>query len=389
MKCLIVFAFLLISFPDYGQDFDRLMVKKSIDCSDVSINSSQLFIKYVTENKNDSAKALIQYWQGKCGLREPIYRSRILLALKERNFNDSLVTEKVLWYFFNYLNRKDLIKNKNYYSYDDNRSYYGFIPPGEDFDNFTLKMASDLKSTYQPGSYESLFCDFYSGSGDTIFSKLQTDKYVSTVLGEQYNKTVEENLETSELHASLIAGTWIPTGGIKKLGVHPELGFQIGSKKNKMSYDLTMVLRFLNTPEYYYARREGLHSTPELTNYFFGGYVGFDCGRDLYSRNGNEISFLAGAGYDGFDTFRSKTDSEDEKTGSVGSFNLNFGVGYRYYYSNTSYFGFRLKYNMVNYANSDVIDFNGNPVTVQFVFGGLLNIVKKQNLKMLKYKWRK
>jgi hypothetical protein len=48
-----------------------------------------------------------------------------------------------------------------------------------------------------------------------------------------------------------------------------------------------------------------------------------------------------------------------------------------------------MKYNLVNYTMNDVIDFTGNPVTVQVVFGGLLNGPKSENLKALRYKWRK
>jgi hypothetical protein len=48
-----------------------------------------------------------------------------------------------------------------------------------------------------------------------------------------------------------------------------------------------------------------------------------------------------------------------------------------------------MKYNLVNYTMNDVIDFTGNPVTVQVVFGGLLNGPKNENLKALRYKWRK
>lgn len=43
-------------------------------------------------------------------MREPIYRAKILLALKLNEFNDSLLTEGTLNNIFNYQNRMDMIK---------------------------------------------------------------------------------------------------------------------------------------------------------------------------------------------------------------------------------------------------------------------------------------
>lgn len=74
-----------------AQNFDNLMSKKQIDCRDISYNSSIYFIKYMQENKLDSAKALLQYWENKCGAREPIYRAKILLALIQNEYNDTLL----------------------------------------------------------------------------------------------------------------------------------------------------------------------------------------------------------------------------------------------------------------------------------------------------------
>lgn len=103
----------------FCQDFDNLMTKKQIDCSDISYNSGLYLIKYIGENKIDSAKNLLKYWESKCGMREPIFRAKILLALKSEKFKDSLLTEGSLNNIFNYQNRMDMIKYTNYYSYDN------------------------------------------------------------------------------------------------------------------------------------------------------------------------------------------------------------------------------------------------------------------------------
>ncbi|HHT04038.1 MAG TPA: hypothetical protein GX005_06955, partial [Bacteroidales bacterium] len=175
LKLIIIIT--LLSTTSFGQDFDNLMTKKQVDCSDISYNSGLYFIEYVQENKLDSAKYLLEYWEAKCGMREPIYRAKILLALKQNEFNDSLFSDGSLNYIYNYQNRMDMIKYANYYSYDNYKPYYGFIPPGQEFDTFTQDLAKTLMGKYNPESIEYLITEFYGVNSDTILSKIQTKDY--------------------------------------------------------------------------------------------------------------------------------------------------------------------------------------------------------------------
>ena len=386
-KYLLIFS-VFLSANLFGQDFDNLMVKKQFDCSDISYNCSLLFERYYTGNKVDSAKNIVAYWESKCGLREPVQRARILLSLKEGNFKDSLLSQGVLAYIFNYQNRMDMVKFANYYSYDNYKSYYGFIPAGQDFDKFTIKAAIELKAKYNPESIEYLICEFYGDNCDTIFAKIQSNKNTSSILSVEYKKSVDKYLNISELHMALITGVWIPTGGISKLGLHPEIGFQIGAKHKKMNYDFVVSIKFLNSPNDYYARRTKGDGSLELTNNFLGGYVGFNVGRDIFYRDRHEIQVLSGIAYDGFDALK-EDKSKEIQFESVSSFNFNVGLGYRYYLNNSSYLGVSAKYNFVDYSANKVIDFRGNPISIQFIIGGLLNTDKDSGLKALKYKWRK
>ncbi len=377
----------LISTHLFGQNFDNLMTKRQIDCSDVSYNSSFLFIRFLEEDKLDSAKHLIKYWETKCGLREPTFRAKILLSLKQNNYNDSLLTAGSLHFILAYQNRVKMIKDSNYRSYDDYKSYYSFIPLGQEFDKYTQSLAKKLKNNYSSETLEYLFADFYETGSDEIFYKIQSKAFGESSLTKEYDETVKKYLDMGETHISFITGVWIPTGQLKKLGVHPEVGFQLGGKRKKMNYDLTMSLKFLNSPNYYQAKRTK-SSSPESTRHFFGGYIGFDVGRDIFFKNGHEFQLTGGIGFDGFDTFRENED-KDLKAGSVFSYNFNIGFGYRYYITNSFYLGLRPKYNIVDYSLNKKIDFTGNPITIQFTVGGVENVFRNHNLKVLKYKLRK
>lgn len=387
MRNIILIALLFTSIQSFGQDFDNLLAKKQLDCSEISYNCALLFEKYFTDNKIDSAQNLLFYWQGKCGLREPVERARLLLAIKESNFHDSLLTKEVLSYIFNYQNRMDMIKYNNYYSYDNYKPYYGYVPVGQEFDKFTKKAFNRLKANYKPDVIEYILCEFYSDNYDTIFSKIQTNAFNSSILAKEYNNTAEKYLNMSEFHMAWITGVWIPTGNLKKLGSHPELGFQMGAKHKKMNYDFILAIKFLNSANSYYARRTK-SSNLELTDYFLGGLVGIDIGRDIFANKGHELQFTGGIALDGFDALEEDTD-KDLKSASTWTYNLNFGLGYRFYLTNEFYLGLRAKYNVVDYSLNNVIDFTGNTITIQFIVGGLSNVIRNNNLKALKYKLRK
>ncbi len=370
-----------------GQNFDNMMSKKQVDCSDIAYNSGLYFIQFVSENKLDSADQILQYWETKCGMREPVHRAKLLLSVKEGRLDESVITQGIFNYLFNYQSRIAMIQYSNYYSYDNYKSYYGYIPPGQEFDQFTRTLAGELKKTCKSGSLEYLLTEFYSDNSDTIFSKLQSEEYRTSSLAMEYRKAVYEYVILPELHMSWITGIWIPTGGMKNLGIHPDLGFQMGSKHRRMNYDVTLTFKFLNSPNDYYARRSSADSL-EKTSHFFGGHIGFDLGYDLYTRKQHEIQVTGGVAFEGFDAL---TEDKDRslKSASAGTYNINAGVGYRYYLKDNLYLGIRAKYNFVDYTLNHVVDFTGNPITIQFIVGGLNNVHKKMNLNALHYKLRK
>lgn len=384
----LVVLMILFSRVSFGQDFDPLMQKKQLTCPDIAYSSGMFFVKYMQEDKIDSAKYLLKYWETKCGMREPIFRAKILLALQQNEFNDSLFSESTLSNIFNYQNRMDMIKYSNYYLYDNYRSYYGFILPGQEFDTYTQELARTLSAKYHPETIEHLMTEFYSINYDTLFSKIQTGAYGKSALIDEYEQTVEKFVNMSEFHMSYIVGVWIPNGELKKVGVHPELGFQMGVKHKKMNYDVTISLKFVKSPNDYYARRPGAGNALELTNHFFGGYLGFDIGRDILSKNSHELQLTGGVAFDGFDALNEDKDN-DLKAASASTYNLNFGLGYRYYVTNSFYLGLRAKYNIVDYSLNNVVDLTGNTITIQFIVGGLSNELRNNNLSALKYKQRK
>ena len=282
----------------------------------------------------------------------------------------------------------EVIKRHDLSVYDNYRSYFGNVPPGQGFDNFTLEFAKNLKDIYQPETIQYLLCDFYGGNDDSIFIKLQSRKYASSSLANEYSQEVSKYLKKAEFHYSGIIGLWIPTGNLTQIGLHPEIGLQLGAKHRKMNYDFTVTFKFINSPNDYLARRKKSTDSLELTNHFFGGYFGIDIGRDILSLKGHEIQIIGGIGMDGFDALK-EDKTRNLESESVWTYNVNIGLSYRYYLSNSLYIGIRAKYNIVDYSLNNVVDFSGNPITIQLVVGSVNSVNRNQNLKSLDYKQRR
>jgi len=391
MRAFSFFFSLLISLFLTGltaQNFDELLTeRKPLDCPDISQNSGLYFIKYIEESKLDSAKSLLQYWESKCGQREPIFRAKILLALKLYEYNDSLLFDGVLNNVFNYQNRSNMIKYADYSAYDNYKSYFGYTPPNQIFDKFTKEWAIQLKDQYESNTIEYMWAEFYGNNQDTIFSKLQSNSHKDSKLSSEYHEQVDRYVKMFESHLSWITGVWIPTGPLSIVGIHPELGFQVGIKHKKMNYDLTMTFKFLDSPNVFEAIRPENGLPAEPTRHFFGGHLGFDIGRDIWVRDQHELQLTGGLAYDGFDVLEEDKD-KDLNSASASSYNFNAGLGYRYYINSNFYLGIRAKYNVIDYTKNNVINYKGHPITIQFIIGGVNNAHRNSNLKALRYKVR-
>jgi hypothetical protein len=199
--------------------------------------------------------------------------------------------------------------------------------------------------------------------------------------------SVKYYLDMPEVHRALITGIWIPTGELKIFGVHPEFGWQIGTKRKKMNYDLTVIGRFLKSANNYEAYRSK-NSPPEQTDTFLGGHFSFDVGRDIVAVKGHELQLTSGIAFEGFNALE-KDKERDLDLRAANTYNLSVGLNYRFYITSKHYLGLRAKYNIVDYTLNNVVDYKGNAVSIQLLFGAVDNYYKTEGLNRLKIKHRK
>jgi hypothetical protein len=182
-----------------------------------------------------------------------------------------------------------------------------------------------------------------------------------------------------------MSGIWIPFDNASLLGIHPLIGFQAGFRSKKMTYNLTLAFKFVESKNEYEILLDG---NSVKTNTFFGGYIAADIERDILKFGKNEFDLLGGVGYDGFDAVNVNTEDDDpdnDVSHSINSVNINFGLGYRHYMRYKRYIGLQGKYNFVNYNNPGGTNLAGNTITITLVFGRFFNESKDYYLNELRF----
>lgn len=365
-------------------NLDHLMIKKQVSCQDVSLNSSEYIPYYFDAGLMDSAMMTLSYWGDKCGNSEPVMRATLLLALVMHYYSDQLLPENYLQYMDAYNSRQKLIKNNSATQYNYYQSEFDFVPIGGVFDNWSQNLAISLTDVYEQGSPEYLICLFYSGQIDSVYSLMANKSYADTKPGVLYYKAMQNILKLPSMSLAGYTGLWIPNGPLSEMGIHPEIGVTYGLKNKENLYELVMGFKFIHTPRDYVARRDK-NSADELTNYFFGGYIGFEYSRDLIPDMRSGPFFSAGAAFDGFDMLLEDTDT-NLKAASTGSYNFNLGGGYRIFLNRTSYLGIQARYNLVDYTLSQKFDLKGHVISLRLTYGVFQNKYRDNLLEQLNYR---
>ncbi len=363
-------------------ELDKLMTRRSLNCNDIYFNCSLLIPRYFSEQRYDSVAVLLDYWEQRCGLNQALLKTKLLVAIHQGEFNESLYDDQIiesLLYEQFYLRTVESIRAA------PRRAHLPLFdfPGDEEFNAFTGTLARNILLEKNTRGLTHYFAEAYAGNVDSLFLKLEAPAFANTRLREYYGRKLANTLQMGEGHLSVWAGYWSPRGANRILGNHPLLGFQLGLKNDGWLYGFAVQFSFLNARQSYTVRHEG-----ELvaTKHFFGGFIGLEGGKELWRSQRSEIDALAGIGWDGFDALTSK---KNETAKTINSLNLNLGLGVRRFLKpyESGYIGVEGRYNFVNYASNGGSDLSGNTITLRVVYGWLGNARKNSRLRAFGYEY--
>lgn len=383
-KLLLISLIILFANNIFAQNLTDTITANYIQ---ESIKYSKLFIRNIEANNVEKAKLIIKKWESVCGETEPIYRAKIITSIKNKSVLDTtLIYKEFIKHVLQYKERFSKV------NYTTNKSYYhytlcvDYIPVDGDFDSYfdnsTIKFSKEHINNYNKNTTEYLFLNLYRSKGnDSTFIQIKNNIYNDNNIKKLYDNKIEEYKKIKEIYFSLLFGAWVPSGRLSVIGVLPQVGIIIGLEQNGFLYEFHYSLNGLSSkiPNTFYAKR---NNKLEKTNIFYGGTMGINVGRRIYLKNNNKLNVLGGIAYEGAVVLL-KDNVNNLLPQEANTYNINFGFNYKYYINNF-FIGTEIKYNIVDYTMSDIIDLKGDVFTFRVTIGGSITS-KYKKLNILRY----
>ncbi len=381
MKRLFLIFGLALALGGYTQnrnDIEYFMSDTSFTCQDINAHAEVLIPKYYEYSLLDSINDVIWFWEESCGVTEQTIRLKILLAIEQNRFAESVYDTNII---------KDLL----YYKSKATCTSFCFLFEGEfytpdqnNIDEITLKWAKRLDSIPDKSPIEDFFLKIYSHQFDNQFSRLSTETFDGTLLQKCYLKEIKKNSYTVNGNIHFGLGAWIPTGNLKLLGGTPNLSVQMDINYKKWLFAGNFQMRFGRSSEVLQVyKSDSLWDCDK----FLGGYLGMHSGYHLIKTRSNKFALTAGIGWD-FSNFTLKESTEEDSTyiaRTLHSLNLNAGFSYKYYIDDWQFIGINGRFHFLFYRNRKGTNLSGNAITIGLIYGLVPYDAKRQNLINLEY----
>lgn len=269
--------------------------------------------------------------------------------------------------------------NFHYYIKLKDQTFYDATPDARALLLWAQSWAGALSGRPGLSGTELFFCQVFAGKVTDPRSALARSpaKFSDLYALDERIDSERVNCQTTQRDGSLwtvavLAGVWIPTGNLSALGNHPSIGLSIGKRNKWNEYDVVWAFRFVHpTPQTYtFVRNDTLYNS----NYYDGGYIGFDYTRYLVHVRHWDVGLLGAFGYDYFSVASGFSNSgEGAHWGSLnqGSMDVNFGLHLKYLFGRkaNNALGLVLKYHCINYENNGGTDLGGNALTLDISYG--------------------
>lgn len=342
---------------------EKLLTETRIpDCQDYQLNAKRLIPRLHQEQKFDSINALLEFIHERCPTR--FYRSyQILRRIQNEAYGPSWCDEDIV---------EQIVTTGGYFRCGTHLlEAWHLEQPSIAYDSFMINLASQIRVAVDSNSFAHAVATFFSVGRHGVLPKLAAGQYAGSCLQERYDAQLDSLLHQRAGFASnwsINAGTWIPTGNLDLLGIKPEIGGQGGFRWRQVGFDLTMLLRFVNSEEAYRVRHgDSLHETDS----YFSVYLGVDPVFRLMTLERTSIELFGGLGYDGIMALTAN--QLDEEHGDyINSLSVSAGLTWRWFYDNkrTRYFGLQARLSAVDHkTGAGGTNLSGRSISINLIWG--------------------
>lgn len=289
--------------PSSPEDIRAELTRQIPDCSTISENAARLLVQNPA-----STAAIVAEWHKFCGTSREYYLYNISLRLNEIGPNSPEISNE-LW--------------ENLKAWSKSKTGMRRHPQV----NALFRKNGEAAT---PTSEDGKLLKIWFVTGYTPFLRA-VSKADRTRLYTLYNNDQQSSFQGLSLTIALNATYWVPTGNLARLGNHPGLGLQMHMGLGNLFLGLLMDFRFSNTPAPYNFYNENTGML-EQNSQFFSLFIGPDVKWAFL--NFDQLSILAVGGF-GYDLISHYSVPRYSRLRPVfsDSFNLNAGLGIRYYFS--------------------------------------------------------
>ena len=374
MRLYHILCFCTILTTTSAQTFDDIIESnRYIDCRDVTFNATSIIAQLYSRHQIDSIYQFLDYWEGKCGSIESIFRLRNILDIQTGQFQPDSISP--LWIERLIAYKKNL-EYRNYYFYSPLGMPPDLISRQVKFDSLTQDIAIGTSSPNIDGS---LILDFYAAENPT-FQKIRSAPEESR-LKALYRNSYEQAVRIPQFHIAVMTGLALNYGNISIFGTRPSFGMVMGAKQLRHNYDVVLDFRAGPSKENYsFVYQDSLITG----NTWTGVYVGFEYTFDFVHKPKLDIGVSPAIGYDRITALTTENEYGEDSKG-LSSFNKNIGLVVKYKFGKSGgYLGMHLRYNWVNYKNPGGTLLDGEYVSVRLTIGSIAEFWRDSRLNDLR-----
>ncbi len=339
-----------------------------------------LLPEFIEQKKWTELYNYIQNWKNsEVPSDELIFCISTLAAIEQQKFSFITMSCDFLYFLDDYAREMKNINTQpakfRYYINLRENIYYDASPECTKLLNITRSWANRLLSGGKLNASETFLCLVFSGQTEHPRSEFYTLRKSLPELDafqQQLDMYRLNRLKSLRDHSagtfSIIMGTWMPTGYLGTLGIHPTAGYSFGYRKMRNEFDFVGIGRFVNSTAQNYSILR--NDTVYTRSYFGGGYMGFEFTRYFIHTIKCDFGPTIGVGYDEFD-IASDTDVKltSLSPSDITTLNLNTGVRFKYFFHKALNVGLVLKYNFIHYENKGGTDLRGNAFSIDISCG--------------------
>jgi hypothetical protein len=320
------------------------------------MSAGEILTQFYDEQKEDSIRLFMQYWDKKCQENRNIFAIQTCLAIKNERFNNADIDST----FFQKL---VLHQNRRYYQHYP--SWRFGISQNHLLDSLIKKIINDnSRNNLSP---DEKYLLIYFASDDIGLKDLEKSKYSNTKLSKLYQTEMDRVERKMEARFGFTFGIIAPQGDMAVIDVKPSLRIFLGRRLRRHHWNGTIGVDFgAHADSILVSYNDDIVTSKDFTQVYFGAEYNYD----FIQKNRMAVHWLGGIGFNQMSTLFADNDYGEDAV-IKRSLNLNTGLGLGFEYKkNNGVYGLQCRYNFVNYKrNTGETSLAGNFVEIRLVVG--------------------